>query len=375
MSVVDQRRSFDKVAVPEAGVKTFSVIACPDAGQTAVPVLARTAQALQAADATVVSQRIFGSGGDGLESPPLWSPGSGPAWPVTRLCGNGRAPATRPSSQISAISGGEVRPLRLDGHILGSLFEDDYAEYCVLGDLRPKDVAASHSLQARSVFEGIEEAIRLAGMDLSHIVRTWFFLDTILDWYSDFNSVRTGFFSERGMFERFLPASTGVGTSNAGGAALVADVLAMKPKDGRLNIREVRSPLQCPATQYRSSFSRAVEIRTAGYRRLYISGTASICPDGETAHRGDMARQVALAMRVAEGILNRCEMDWSNVVRGSAYFKNLDDKPVFDNYLQERELPGLPIITAAADICRDDLLFEIEIDAATGSSATVVLRP
>lgn len=80
-------------------------------------------------------------------------------------------------------------------------------------------------------------------------------------------------------------------------------------------------------------------------------------------------------MRVAEGILNRCEMDWSNVVRGSAYFKNLDDKPVFDNYLQERELPGLPIVTAAADICRDDLLFEIEIDAATGSSATVVLRP
>lgn len=139
-----------------------------------------------------------------------------------------------------------MRPLRLDGHILGSLFEDDYAEYCVLGDLRPKDVAASHSLQARSVFEGIEEAIRLAGMDLSHIVRTWFFLDTILDWYSDFNSVRTGFFSERGMFERFLPASTGVGTSNAGGAALVADVLAMKPKDGRLNIREVRVAATVP---------------------------------------------------------------------------------------------------------------------------------
>lgn len=285
---------------------------------------------------------------------------------MTRLCGNGRTPATHPSSQISAVSGAEVRPLRLDGHIVGSLFEDDYAQYCVLGNLGPGDVTVSEPGQARSVFERIEDALRLAGMDLSHIVRTWFFIDRILDWYPEFNLVRTGFFSERGMFERFLPASTGVGSRNAAGSALVADVLAMKPKNGSLSIREVRSPLQCPATQYRSSFSRAVEVCVAGSRRLYISGTASISPDGETAHRGDMAGQVALAMRVAEGILNRCEMDWSNVVRASAYFRNIEDRPVFDKYLQERQLPPLPVIRAAVDICRDDLLFEIEIDAATG---------
>lgn len=285
---------------------------------------------------------------------------------MTRLCGNGRTPATHPSSQISAVSGAEVRPLRLDGHIIGSLFEDDYAQYCVLGNLGPGDVTVSEPGQARSVFERIEDSLRLAGMDLSHIVRTWFFIDRILDWYPEFNLVRTGFFSERGMFERFLPASTGVGSRNAAGSALVADVLAMKPKNGSLSIREVRSPLQCPATQYRSSFSRAVEVCVAGSRRLYISGTASISPDGETAHRGDMAGQVALAMRVAEGILNRCEMDWSNVVRASAYFRNIEDRPVFDKYLQERQLPPLPVIRAAVDICRDDLLFEIEIDAATG---------
>lgn len=362
MSVIYQLRpvDFDMVAVPGPGLPTFSALACPDADQSAVSIPKRLAEALHEARATVVSQRVFGS----AQEP---NPGTAPAaWPVTSLTGNGSTCNTPPTSQITAISGAETKPLYMDGHVIGTLFEDDYARYCTLGDLLPRDLALSPARQARSVFERMEQAIQLAGMDLSHIVRTWFFLDKILDWYPDFNKVRTCFFSERGMFDRFLPASTGVGTSNTAGAALVADVLLMKPKRDRISVREVRSPLQCPATQYRSSFSRAVEICGPNSRRLYISGTASISPNGETAHRGDMARQVALAMRVAEGILNQCDMNWSHVVRGTAYFKNIENQPVFDAYLQEQQLPVLPVIAAAADICRDDLLFEIELDAATG---------
>lgn len=367
MSVIHQLRlvDFDMVPVPGPGVPTFSVMVSPETEQAAPQVFARLAKALEEARATIVSQRVFG--GSAIES----SAGV-PAWPVTCLCGNGVALPTAASSQITAVSGAEVRPLELDGQTIGSLFEDDYAEYCILGNLLPQDVSASNSQQTRAVLERIEKAIGLAGMDLSHIVRTWFFLDRILDWYNEFNAVRTLFFTERGMFARFLPASTGVGTSNSAGAALVVDVLAMKPKDDRTSVREVRSPLQCPATQYRSSFSRAVEVCAGGSRRLYISGTASISPDGETAHRGDVVRQMALAMKVAEGILNRCEMDWSHVVRGTAYFRNLADRPVFDRYLLERGLPPLPIVAAAADICRDDLLFEIELDAAANTAESAL---
>ncbi|MCC6585539.1 MAG: hypothetical protein IT168_02365 [Bryobacterales bacterium] len=355
MSVINQQRlvDFEVVAVPASGLTTFSVLACPDTAA----VSDRLATALRDARATVASQRVFGDIG-------AWRFDGAPAWPVTWLTGNGRTSTRPPGSQITAVSGAEVKPLELDGRVIGSLFEDDCAEYCVLGDILPTDLSATDALQARSVLERIEQAIGLAGMDLRHIVRTWFFINDILDWYGDFNAVRNRFFTERGMFERFLPASTGVGTGNAAGAALVADVLAMKPKDGRLSVREARSPLQCPATQYRSSFSRAVEVCAPGYRKLYVSGTASISANGESAHRGDVPRQVALAMKVAEGILNGCGMDWSHVVRGTAYFKNLEHAPVFYNYLQERQLPSLPVIAAGADICRDDLLFEIELDAA-----------
>ena len=54
------------------------------------------------------------------------------------------------------------------------------------------------------------------------------------------------------------------------------------------------SPLQCPALEYGSSFSRAAELRTPGWRRVVVSGTASILPGShEVAHVGDVDAQTA----------------------------------------------------------------------------------
>jgi hypothetical protein len=56
-------------------------------------------------------------------------------------------------------------------------------------------------------------------------------------------------------------------------------------------------------------------------------------------------------------------MDWSHVSRGIAYLKHMKDAPAYRAYLEGRGLSGLPVIEAHADICRDELLFEIEVDA------------
>ena len=126
---------------------------------------------------------------------------------------------------------------------------------------------------------------------------------------------------------------------------------------------EVRSPLQSAALEYGSSFSRAVELDLPDHRRLYISGTASINPNGITVHVGDPKAQVALTMKVVHAILASRGMDWADVTRGLAYFRHAEDAPLFENYRINNNIPLFPVVIAENCICRDDLLFEIEVDA------------
>ena len=126
---------------------------------------------------------------------------------------------------------------------------------------------------------------------------------------------------------------------------------------------EVPSPLQSSATQYGSSFSRAVELELPDLRRLYISGTASIDEQGKTVFIGDTAGQVRQTMEVVQAILHSREMDWGDVTRSLVYFKRGTDAPLFEKHRQENGVPPFPAITVENDICRDELLFEIEVDA------------
>ena len=201
-------------------------------------------------------------------------------------------------------------------------------------------------------------------MTVSHIVRTWLYLDGLLEWYDDFNAVRSAFFRERGILGRIVPASTGIGLPNARGAALVAGAIAIKPKTSAVQIQAIPSPLQCPAIDYRSAFSRAMEISRPGLRQLYISGTASIAPDGNSVHRDDPAAQVELTMKVVEALLRSREMGWSHTRRMIAYFREKSHFPYFEEWCDRRDLSNLPVVFSHATFCRDELLFEVELDAA-----------
>jgi enamine deaminase RidA (YjgF/YER057c/UK114 family) len=200
-------------------------------------------------------------------------------------------------------------------------------------------------------------------MAFSDVLRTWFYNDNILGWYREFNDVRTTFFQEKKVFDGLLPASTGVAGRNALGAALLSGLIAVKSEDEGLRAFEVPSPLQSAATQYGSSFSRAVELEVPDLRRLYVSGTASIDAQGNTIFLGDCAAQVRQTMEVVQAILQSRDMDWGDVTRSLVYFKRGADAPLFEQYRQENGVPAFPAIVVENDICREDLLFEIEVDA------------
>jgi len=291
-------------------------------------------------------------------------PAGGIKGPVTWVEDGGAPGSPVAGMHVHAVAGASVEPIRADGCAVGTVFEDAHARWCLLGNIHPEDPSLSREKQTRRTFEMMEEALALAGMDFSHVVRTWFYLNRILSWYDGFNRARTSFFTERRVFDGMVPASTGIGGANSAGAALVADVLAIRPTDGKVRIQALPSPLQCPALDYNSSFSRAVEIATPEFRHVLVSGTASIEPGGATAHVADVDAQVALTMEVVEAILKSRGMGWKDATRAIGYFKRLEDAPAFDRYCAGAGLPTLPIVISENDVCRDDLLFEIEMDAA-----------
>jgi enamine deaminase RidA (YjgF/YER057c/UK114 family) len=143
----------------------------------------------------------------------------------------------------------------------------------------------------------------------------------------------------------------------------VAGAWALQPLDFFARIAEVHSPLQCPATAYGSSFSRAMEISSLHGRRLLISGTASVAPGGQTLWPGNLRQQIHLTMEVVEVILASRGFEFSDITRATAYFKNCAGLKEFPAWCAARELSSLPVLAAQCGICREDLLFELEADA------------
>lgn len=264
---------------------------------------------------------------------------------------------------IWAVSGTIAEPLSCEGRRAGTLFEDGYCQYCRLVGLLPTSTALGRPEQAQTVFHQMETVLETAGMAFSDVLRTWFYNADILAWYREFNGVRTKFFQEKKVFDGLVPASTGVAGCNALGAALLSGLIAVKSENEEAKAFEVPSPLQSPALQYGSSFSRAVELELPDLRRLYISGTASIDEQGKTVFVGDPAAQVRQTMEVVQAILHSREMDWGDVTRSLVYFKRASDAPLFEKYRQENGVPAFPAIVVENDICREELLFEIEVDA------------
>ncbi len=266
-------------------------------------------------------------------------------------------------AQAWGVAGVAVEPIELDGRVVGKAFTDGTTRYVRLGGLLPGNTSAGPASQARQVFKRMDAALRGCGMRFAHVVRTWFFNRDILDWYGEFNEARSEFLAGQGIDPAQLPASTGVGMTPPGGAALAGAALAVCGMTDDVRVRAVTSPQQGPAMAYGSSFSRAVEIVAPDHRRLLVSGTASIGPDGRSLHGDDPCSQMARTFQVVDEVLHSRGFHWCDVVRGAAYFARAADMATLAGFLAAREGAELPITTTVATICRPELLFELEVDA------------
>lgn len=287
--------------------------------------------------------------------------GFGPVdWPLHWVEGQGESGGHLSGLHASALRGGTVHTLTLAGRPVARLFEDEHGRNLMIGGMGPADASAPRSMQAESLFENLEAMLRDVRMQPSHLLRTWFASRDILDWYGSFNLVRTHFFRRLGLHQ--LPASTAIGGRPPRGEALALAAWALDPGSGA-PATPVDSPLQGAATEYGSAFSRATRVSSPGFLRLVVSGTASIDVQGYTVFPGRPKEQIERTLTVLEALLRKEGFGFEHVTRATAYHRTEAVAVCFRALRGPCGFPPLPVLLSPAVLCRDDLCFEMELDA------------
>ena len=368
------------VTAGSASAQEIHLTVRPRDGEAVTAVARRAAAELNARQAVAVRVLAFGSldaRDAALAALRLWLNDDVPVTWVEGASCDGHPLA---GLQIQAVTGMEVRVVTAEhsvahalrcsiakpagGSTAARVWQNGHAAHCVLSGLAPAHTKTGRAAQTAELFRAMQAGLAEAGMTMNHVARTWFYLDDILAWYGEFNRVRNDFFHQHHISTATMPASTGVSGRNVAGSALTAAVWAVRSEDPKAEpVRTVASPGQCPAPAYGSAFSRAVEITANGFQQLLISGTASIAPGGKTSHVGDVEAQIDRTMEVVEGILATRRMSLADTSRAVAYFKSAKDVAVFSKWLARRGVKRLPVLNVCCDICRSDLLFELELDA------------
>lgn len=224
-------------------------------------------------------------------------------------------------------------------------------------------LSSPKSEQAQAMMEKADAALKQFGADFLSVPRTWMWLKDILSWYDDFNHVRTKFFTERRLIgegtRQSMPASTGIGLGPADGSECAMDLIAVLEPTDCTQYLQAAGKQQC-ALEYGSAFSRAARSIMPAGQTVFVSGTASIDADGATTHIGDASGQISTTIGNVRAVLADMNCKDEDVVQVAAYCKTTEVEKIFN--ASRGALPW-PWLTAICDICRPDLLFEIEATA------------
>jgi len=284
-----------------------------------------------------------------------------------------------------AIGGPDVRLERFGSHALAVSYDSVRWVYCAgIGAANtPGDVYAG----TRAALSQMRNVLAQAGSGFEHVVRTWFYLGGITEpgtdtqRYQELNRARTEFYQGihfcRAMADPHIPhglypASTGIGMA---GASLMASCLTLQTQRPDALLLPLENPQQTPAYAYHPryspqspKFSRAMALVLGQYVTTWISGTASIV-NSESRHPGDIAGQTEQTLDNIERLLAPENFAFHGLRNAGAHLRDLAKVRVYLKRPEDfgpcreiclRRLGPVPAIYAVADICRPELLVEIE---------------
>ncbi|MBS0366414.1 MAG: hypothetical protein JSR67_11410 [Proteobacteria bacterium] len=205
-----------------------------------------------------------------------------------------------------------------------------------------------------------------------HLLRVWNYVPDIngddggVERYRRFNSARQHALQAAGRaLTGPVPAASALGAP-AGGPVVVYFLSARTAPLFIENPRQV-SAYHYPPQYGRHSpvFSRATVLREAGGLTLFISGTASIVGH-RTLHAGDVAAQTRETIANIEALLQEANRRVGGEPFRTAdlsckvYVRHPRDLPAIQQQLAPVAGAGAQLVYLQADVCRGDLLVEIE---------------
>lgn len=218
--------------------------------------------------------------------------------------------------------------------------------------------------QADQMFTNAELGLKAHGLEYRQVVRTWIYLARLLEWYGDFNRVRTAHYRPAGLGVEggpAFPASTGIQGHSADEECMM-DVLALESdKLGNATaIPVIYSPRQDQSFNYGSAFSRGMALEIEGRRTVHVSGTSSINPAGASAHVGDAEMQSLETLMCIAAIIEEQGGSLDNITSATLFCKNRSAWEAWMRVNRLLRVPAFPKVCVLANVCRDDLLVEME---------------
>ena len=225
-------------------------------------------------------------------------------------------------------------------------------------------LVAGRTAQAAQMFANVGAALGAHGMKYPQVVRTWIYVAKLLEWYGDMNGVRTAHYRSQGLGVEggpAFPASTGI-MGRSEDEECVMDVLAVKNLlPGRVVVTPInRSAKQHSSFNYGSSFSRAMALEIEGRRTIHVSGTASINAAGLSTHRGDAEHQCVETLLSIAAILVEQGGGLQCLTSATLFCKDRAAWEAWERTTRLLQVPEIPRICLLADVCREDLLVEME---------------
>jgi enamine deaminase RidA (YjgF/YER057c/UK114 family) len=255
------------------------------------------------------------------------------------------------------------------------------------GSFKPYWTITGAYNRAFNVFEQLTLELELNHFQIDQLLRTWIYQGHLLmpekdtQRYKELNRARTDYFGETQFLKEYLPekytgavypASTGIGADDFD---VVISAVALDTKRKDVIVVPLENPNQTSAFDYGAEyspqspkFSRAMAVAAGKECIIFVSGTASIT-DSESRHIEDPVKQTEQTLDNIAALIDGGNLNKHGIAGITCGLGNLECARVYVKHTSElevirqvcdRRLPEVPTIYTVADVCRPELLVEIE---------------
>jgi len=282
---------------------------------------------------------------------------------------------------------GLVQYYTVDGINYCTITSDEFLECWVVGAQLSGNGDNKYEA-ADGSFRKLKLVLDNLGLNFDSIVRQWNYVGEILDLsyangrtmqnYQIFNEVRNSYYTKYRKCLNF-PAATGIGMSSA---QVGIDCYAIG-NSSNVQIIPISNPNQEESYQYGQDvlvgdaivhkqapqFERAILLKSGASSRLIISGTAAIIGQ-KTIGIGDVVQQTKTTIDNIETLVSRTNL-MNHCSNNEEYPDKYSYLRVYVKYRSDiktvrqictEKYGDVPMTFVQADICRDNLLVEIEAE-------------